>query len=101
MTGKSIPWIVFSSVLAVFGVLCERYLIVIPGQTHPPDLFPNMEITRSVLDEGAVSYTISFHELLQALGVLAIIGLLFVLGLRLLKLLPTQAKFCEQPPVGE
>jgi molybdopterin-containing oxidoreductase family membrane subunit len=100
-TGKSIPWIVFSSVLAVFGVLCERYLIVIPGQTHPPDLFPNMEITRSVLDEGAVSYTISFHELLQALGVLAIIGLLFVLGLRLLKLLPTQAKFCEQPPVGE
>ena len=48
-TGKSIPWIVFASVLVVFGVLCERYVIVLPGLTHPPELFPGMEIVGSGL----------------------------------------------------
>jgi len=96
-TGKSIPWIAFSSVLVVFGVLCERYLIVIPGQTHPPVLFPHMEITGSVLEEGIVNYAISFHEVLQALGVLAIIALIFVLGLKFLSFLATEAKSFEQP----
>ena len=96
-TASSIPWIVFSAVLVVFGVLCERYLIVIPGQTHPPDLFPGMEITGSPLDEGIVNYHVSIHEVFQALGVLALIAFMFVLGLRLLKLLPTEAKLHEQP----
>jgi Ni/Fe-hydrogenase subunit HybB-like protein len=94
-TGNSIPWITFSSVLAVFGVLCERYLIVIPGQTHPPDLFPNMEITRSVLNEGIVNYSIHPHEVIQALGIVGVVGILFVLGLRFLRLLPTEAKMNE------
>lgn len=94
-TGSSIPWIVLSSVLTVFGVLCERYLIVIPGQTHPVDLFPNMEIVGSALEEGIVNYSISFYEVLQAVGILGIIGFLFVLGLRLFRLLPTEAKISE------
>ncbi|OHB83230.1 MAG: hypothetical protein A2V98_01820 [Planctomycetes bacterium RBG_16_64_12] len=96
-TGSSIPWIVLSSVLVVFGVLCERYLIVIPGQAHAPDLFPNMEIPRSVVEEGMVSYSISYHEWFQALGVVALVGFLFVLGLRLFKLLPKEARIYEQP----
>ncbi len=91
-TGKSIPWIICASILTVFGVLCERYLIVIPGQTHPPDLFPNMEIVKSVVDEGAVHYTATIHEVFQAVGVLAIVGFCFVLGLRFLKLMPTEAR---------
>jgi molybdopterin-containing oxidoreductase family membrane subunit len=98
-TGKSIPWIVFASVLAVFGVLCERYLIVIPGQTFPPDLLPNMEITGAVgpaFDEGVVSYAPSIHEVFQALGVVALIGFMFVVGLRLFKLLPREARIYEQ-----
>jgi Ni/Fe-hydrogenase subunit HybB-like protein len=82
----------FSSALVVIGVLCERYLIVIPGQTHPPELFPGMEVTGTVLSEGVASYSISFLELLQALGVLGLIGLLFALGLKLLPLHPTEAR---------
>ena len=82
--------------LVVFGVVCERYLIVIPGQTHPPVLFPGMEITSSMFPEGAVSYRISKHELFQALGVLALVGFMFVLGLRVLRLLPTEARIHEK-----
>ena len=94
-TGNSIPWIAFSSVLVVLGIFAERYIIVIPGQTYPHDLFPNMEITNYVLEEGIVNYTISFAEVVQALGIMAIIGFLFVLGLKLFKMLPTEARILE------
>lgn len=100
-TGSSVPWIMFSSVVTVLGVFCERYVIVIPGLTHPPDLFPGMEITRSVLEEGSVTYSVSVHEVLQALGVLGVIGLLFVLGLKWFRLLPTEAKMYGQPTVAK
>jgi molybdopterin-containing oxidoreductase family membrane subunit len=91
-TGTSIPWIVFASALVVFGVLCERFLIVVPGLIHPPDLFPGMEITRSAIEEGIVQYDISFLELLQALGVVGIIGFAFLVGLRVFPLAPKEAR---------
>jgi Ni/Fe-hydrogenase subunit HybB-like protein len=97
-TGKSVKWIVVASVLVVFGVLCERYVIVLPGLMHPPDLFPGMEIVQSTLEEGVASYTVSFAEVLQALGVFGVIGFLFAWGLKVFKLLPTEARVL--PPTG-
>lgn len=91
-TGRSIRWIVLASALVVFGVLCERYVIVMPGLTHPPDLFPGMEIVDSPITEGIATYSISFAEVVQALGVLGVIGFLFVWGLKVFKLLPTEAR---------
>ena len=91
-TGKSIKWIMIASGLVIFGVLCERYVIVLPGLMHPPELFPGMEIIRSVVEEGIASYYISFLEILQALGVFGVIGLLFGWGLKYMKLLPTEAR---------
>ena len=100
-TAKSIPWIVVSSVMVVFGVLCERYLIVIPGLTHAPDLLPNMEITGSPLEEGAVTYSVSFPEVIEAIGILGLIGFMFVVGLKLFKMLPTEARLVEEAPSPE
>jgi molybdopterin-containing oxidoreductase family membrane subunit len=91
-TGKSIKWIILASCLVIFGVLCERYVIVIPGLTHPPELFPGMEITHSVIEEGIATYSISFLEVLQALGVFGVIAFMFGWGLKYLKLLPTEAR---------
>lgn len=96
-TGTSIPWILFSSVLVVIGVLCERYLIVIPGETHAPELFPGMEVIGTVVNEGVATYRVSFLEVLQALGVVSLIGLLFILGLKRLQLLPTEARIQKGP----
>jgi molybdopterin-containing oxidoreductase family membrane subunit len=90
--GISIRWIVTASALVVFGVMCERYLIVMPGQEHPPHLFPGWEVTSSTLQEGFVRYSITIYEVLQALGVFSFIGMMFVLGLKYLPLLPTEAK---------
>ncbi len=94
-TGRSIPWIVFASVLVIFGVLCERYVIVLPGLTHPPEIFPGMEIIQSVIEEGVAAYTLSLPEILQALGVLGVIGFLLGWGLKYLALLPTEARMPE------
>jgi len=91
-TGTSVPWVVFSSALVVVGVLFERFLIVIPGLIHPPELFPGWEVSGTVLWEGVVDYSISFYEVLQALGVVGIIGFAFLMGLKFLPLAPTEAK---------
>jgi Ni/Fe-hydrogenase subunit HybB-like protein len=93
--GRSIRWIVLASSLVIFGVLCERYVIVIPGLTHPAEIFPNMKIVQSVVQEGITSYSISFLEVLQAIGVFGIIGFLFGFGLKVFKLLPTEARVLE------
>lgn len=98
--GKSIPWVILAASLVVFGVLCERYVIVIPGQTNPPHLFPGMEITSSPLEEGFAHYSISSYEVLQAFGVIGIIGLMFVLGLKYLPLAPTEARVFAQSISG-
>jgi molybdopterin-containing oxidoreductase family membrane subunit len=100
-TGKSVRWIVFASAMVVFGVLCERYVIVIPGLTHAPELFPGMEIISSVVQEGIVEYSISYLEILQALGVFGIIGFMFGWGLKYLHLLPTEARALKQSITDE
>jgi len=76
----------------VVGVLFERFLIVIPGLIHPPELFPGWEISDSVLWEGVVSYNISFLEVLQTLGVIGAIGFAFVIGLKVMPLAPLEAR---------
>ncbi len=96
-TGKSIRWVVAASVLVVFGVLCERYVIVIPGLTHPPDIVPGMEVVGTAFPEGIAAYSVSFVEVLQALGVLGVIGFLFAWGLKVMKLLPTEARLHPHP----
>ncbi|MFC2172219.1 NrfD/PsrC family molybdoenzyme membrane anchor subunit [Acidobacteriota bacterium] len=100
-TGKSIRWVVLASILVVFGVLCERYVIVFPGLTHPPEIVPGMEIIAPGLQEGIVTYSISFAEVLQALGVFGVIGILFLVGLRVFKLLPTEARILRKLTVAD
>jgi molybdopterin-containing oxidoreductase family membrane subunit len=99
-TGKSVRWVVFASILVVFGVLCERYVIVIPGLTHAPELIAGMEITSSGVEEGVAAYAVSLAEIVQALGVLGFIGFLFVWGLKFFRLLPTEARILARTPAA-
>jgi len=96
---RSIPWVVFASSLVIFGVLCERFVIVLPGLTHAPELFPGMVIIDSVIksQEGNVIYSISAIEFFQAVGVFGAIAFLFLAGLKYLPLLPTEAKALPNP----
>jgi Ni/Fe-hydrogenase subunit HybB-like protein len=91
-TGKSVRWILIASIMVVLGILCERYVIVLPGLMHPPEMFPGMLVTGSGVPEGYVAYSMGFVEILQALGVFGAVGFLFVWGLKVFKLLPNEAK---------
>jgi hypothetical protein len=44
------------------------------------------------------TYAISFYEVLQALGVAGFIGLLFMWGMKFMKLVPTEARMIEGSP---
>jgi Ni/Fe-hydrogenase subunit HybB-like protein len=92
---------VTASVFVLIGVLCERYVIVLPGLTHPPVLFPGMEIVGSEVEEGVVGYSVSVVEIVQALGVFGLIGFLFVAGLKVFPLLPTEALALPRPEEEE
>ena len=89
------PGIMLASILVVFGVLCERWLLILPGLMYPPALFSRWEeiVTESgVAPEGVVGYSVSFVELAQAFGILGLVGLLFLWGVKFLKLVPREAK---------
>jgi molybdopterin-containing oxidoreductase family membrane subunit len=90
-TKNSIKMINVAAILHVFGVLCERYIIVIPGQKHPAEILPNMHVESVALDGAVVNYSISLLEVIQALGIAAIVAIAFILGLRLFAMLPTKA----------
>ncbi len=51
-----------------------------------------MEVAGAGLQEGIANYSVGLVEIVQALGVLGVIGFLFALGLKVLKLLPTEAR---------
>jgi molybdopterin-containing oxidoreductase family membrane subunit len=90
-TKNSIKMINVAAVLHVFGVFCERYIIVVPGQTHPLDILPNMNVESVANYAEKVGYSISYLEMIQALGIAAIVAIAFVLGLRFFAMLPTEA----------
>jgi molybdopterin-containing oxidoreductase family membrane subunit len=98
---RNLKWVVTASGLLVFGVLCERYMIVLPGLANPPELFPGMEIHRSVVFEGIVDYRTSGYEILQALGVLGAVGLIFLFGIKFMGFLPVEAREIKKIVVTE
>lgn len=91
-TKNSINWIIFSSILVVIGVLCERFIIVIPGQVFPIELFPGKELISPFMDGVVGCYVVSLSEITQVVGILSIIGIAYIIGLKLMALLPCEAK---------
>jgi len=86
--GKSIPGITFACVLVVIGVLAERYIIVIPAQLFPMELFPGYEVTSTFQDGVLADFSIGPLAVIQALGVTALVSLMYLFGLKFLELLP-------------
>ena len=96
--GKSIRGIVVASVSVIIGVLGERAALVIPGLSQVQQLYPgNIE---GVWGQ-AGTFPITLWETTMSLGVLTIVALLFVLGLKYLPLLPTEeSKEAPEPAEG-
>ncbi|MDH5682485.1 MAG: polysulfide reductase NrfD, partial [Spirochaetota bacterium] len=103
---QSIKWINIASIMVVLGVLCERYIIVIPGQTHKPELVPGAKVIVESVDKlaqtvgGVAQYTISRGEIIQAVGIASIVVVAFLIGIKILNFLPTEARQSAQVPTN-
>ncbi|MDD4858878.1 MAG: polysulfide reductase NrfD [Dehalococcoidales bacterium] len=85
--GKSLKGVMTASASVVIGVLGERAAIVIPGTAQVQNLFPG-ELQGVWGTPG--TFSITFWETTMSLGAVAMVALLFVLGLRYLPILPAK-----------
>jgi len=85
---KTIVTVQVASLLAVIGVFAERFSLVIPGQSVPPQQVVGRALM-GFYGEPAI-YSISGAEFAIILGVIGAIGVLYLAGLRMIKLLPSR-----------
>ena len=93
---KSIPGVVIASALVVIGVFVKRYYLVIPGAAYPQRYYSPGKIEGVW---GALgSFSFAPIEIVLSVGIVAFLGLIFILGLRYLELLPAKEKAEEPAP---
>ncbi len=91
--GSSLNGIVTASVSVVVGIFFERYYLVIPGAAYPMPFYPGH--IEGVY--GAVGiFPIQWSEMGLSLGIFALLGLMFIIGLKYLETLPPKES-AEQP----
>jgi len=92
---KTIRWVGLAAVSVVIGVFFERYYLVIPGAAYPQHYYSPGKIEGVW---GALnSFTLTPVEMLLSVGIVSIVGLLFILGLKYLELLPPKEEIEEAP----
>jgi Ni/Fe-hydrogenase subunit HybB-like protein len=82
---KKVGWVIAACLICVVGILFERAAIVLPGLSQPLQYYPG-EIAGIWGARGG--FPIMIAETLQTIGIFAVLGLVYVLGLKYLELLP-------------
>ena len=81
-------WVTIAAASVVIGVFFERYYLVIPGAAYPLHYYSPGKIEGVW---GALSsFTIKPVEMFLSLGIVALLVLVFMLGLKFLELLPAK-----------
>jgi molybdopterin-containing oxidoreductase family membrane subunit len=81
--------LIAAAILAIIGGLIQIYIILIGGQSFPLVLFPNAEVSSSFFDGVNNAYTATIPEYLLGIGGVALAIFIVILGMYLLRLLPT------------
>lgn len=89
--GRSVNGIVTASVLSVLGEMAFVGHVLLAGQSYPFLLIPGYEAKSDFLDGVVASYSPSLVEVMLGLGGVAVVGLIYVLGIRFFRLLPEKA----------
>jgi len=93
--GKTVSGVVIASISVVIGVLGERAALVIPGTAQVQALYPgNIE---GVWGAAGV-FPITFWESTLSLGIVSLVMLIFMLGLKFLPLLPASESIKASAP---
>lgn len=94
---KNLNVVIAAAFLVVIGIFGERFALVIPGTAYPLPFYPG---TVEGIWGAAGTFPITLVESLISIGIFAIMGLIFVLGLKHLELLPVDESG-EQIPASE
>jgi molybdopterin-containing oxidoreductase family membrane subunit len=82
---KTIKGVMIASFAVVIGIFGERFALVIPGTAHPMSFYPGKI---EGIWGAAGFFPLTPAESLMSLGIFALMGLFFLLGLKNLELLP-------------
>ncbi|MBF0178415.1 MAG: polysulfide reductase NrfD [Magnetococcales bacterium] len=88
--GNRVGGITLASGFVVAGVFCFVGHVLLAGQAYPLDLFPGYAVSSPFLDGVVGSYTPTLPELFLGLGGVGVSGVIFLLGVRFLRMLPKQ-----------
>ena len=88
-TGHSRFGIALACLLIIIGAFAQIYVTVIGGQAYPLVMFPGMDVTSSYSDGVVAAYTPSLPEFALGLGGVALALAIAVVGMKVLRLLPT------------
>ncbi len=95
----AVRWVALAAASVVVGVFFERYYLVIPGAAYPQHYYSPGRI------EGVWGALGSFYiepaEVVLSLGIFALLGLIFILGLKYLELLPAEKQAEEAAELAE
>ena len=81
--------LVIASLLVVVGAFSQLYVIIVGGQAWPLTLFPGMEVSSSFYDGVINSYSPKLTDLALGFGGVGLAGLIVVVGIKLLRFLPS------------
>lgn len=95
---KTIKGVMIASFSVVIGIFGERFSLIIPGTAHPMPFYPG-KIEGVWGMPGIFPFTPV--ESLMSIGVFAIMGLFFILGLKYLELIPIYEAAQETPVPAE
>jgi len=91
---RTIKGVMGASFLVVMGIFGERFALVIPGTAYPLPFYPGKI---EGIWGAAGSFPFTPIETLMSLGIFALMGLFFLLGLKNLELLPVYESGDQTP----
>ncbi len=102
-TRDNLKWILTAGGLHVFGILCERMLIILPGQMLPINILPGYTMSSAFADGKIATYLPSGWEWMQLIGIFGFVVFVYLMGLRMLPLLPVEGRYVKKgkPEVTE
>jgi len=91
-TGYDPRWVSLAGIMHAALVFAERFYLIVPGQVFPEEYLHGYKIESLHTLEGyLVSYTPTITEWLQVIGLIAMVYLLFAVGVKIFALIPERA----------
>ncbi len=89
--GNTVNGIFWASALVVLGAFLFVSYILLAGQSYPFNMFPGYEVSSAFQDGMVATYSPSLVEFLLGFGGIALSAMIYLLGIRFLRLLPRSA----------